>query len=615
MKERNAEQWEIDWIRSDYERLIASGTTKNIITKFRFDIAGITGLTEPQIRAITAWKLRGNGIVLKSQDFQNPSVTPEEIHIPHAVDTSFANTATNVIEDETPQPLTSVENQSENGAASKLETVFSEDSNLQKNVDIPLDPIAQSDISTTVISSDERIDIDIPIQTALVMSNEDHSETITSTNEESQDEEFGSESSNSNGEHMNYNYEIKNKWRERWGRYLLERMTEIDRRNARVLCFPGKMGIEADMYISLGFKPENLFCVEGGDADAQRCFSEEMKKRGIEPHIGRLKNVVSAKDGPFDVISLDLLGSHSRELIYSVMQIATPEKSHVLVNWMASRENQFNQTTLKMLYTRMNAMGTNFDEFCDIEDMDVDDDDIQNKSITNARELVGYNVMRKIGEAIDSYWMYKQKIHLLEVSEETKNALPPDIPEITKQNAQKHLELNLSLRMVQRGIASVLNSYSSRGSTYSAMLRNVGIQSIFGTPIVCDVERVQYQSSGKSRRIYLSDFGTIYRPIRDYSNMKHTARFLIDVAIDVANYKERSGTMTIRDKNGRKVSDNNLHRSFAISYEDSESRLSTSLKLANIHLDAERLEEIENRVGSIDCKIKDIYQSKRELIE
>lgn len=55
-KEREAEQWEKDWIRLEFERLVSAKATALVIDTFRREVADLLGLSYQQVKAIGAWK-------------------------------------------------------------------------------------------------------------------------------------------------------------------------------------------------------------------------------------------------------------------------------------------------------------------------------------------------------------------------------------------------------------------------------------------------------------------------------------------------------------------------------------------------------------------------------
>ncbi|MBM0103200.1 tetratricopeptide repeat protein [Steroidobacter sp. S1-65] len=74
---------------------------------------------------------------------------------------------------------------------------------------------------------------------------------------------------------------------------------------ARVLCFPGREGLEVPIYCGLGVPPENIVCIE-----KDRCFANELKRRkqGTKIHRQTLQDFLDDPPvGQFEIISLDTM--------------------------------------------------------------------------------------------------------------------------------------------------------------------------------------------------------------------------------------------------------------------------------------------------------------------
>lgn len=142
------------------------------------------------------------------------------------------------------------------------------------------------------------------------------------------------------GEHVDYDSEIKGKWRKTMQSFIDRHTDPRHRSHMRVLCLPGKQCLEIPVYTELGFRPENIVGVEGGDASARDTFIENATQFGIKPVVGDLEEYLSTTNDPFDVVSYDFLGPSCQK--YENIVSATPlrEDALLLLNLMMKRETR-----------------------------------------------------------------------------------------------------------------------------------------------------------------------------------------------------------------------------------------------------------------------------------
>ncbi len=114
---------------------------------------------------------------------------------------------------------------------------------------------------------------------------------------------------------INYNNEVKNKWRQKLKEFVDENTDVTKRKDMKVLCLPGVQCLEISLYLELGFRPENIVGVEAGvvkgkvDKEVLRKFEENAQKYGIQTRIGKLEKILEKEETVFDVVSLDFLGA------------------------------------------------------------------------------------------------------------------------------------------------------------------------------------------------------------------------------------------------------------------------------------------------------------------
>jgi len=141
------------------------------------------------------------------------------------------------------------------------------------------------------------------------------------------------------GEHFEYDNEAKIEWRRKLQAFINKNTDPSERANMRVLCMPGKKCLEIPVYTELGFRPENIVGVEGGDSAAREEFARRANELGIEGRLGRLEKGVVQDDLPFDLVSLDFLGAMCPTYLKVLATTPLSNRSIVCINAMAKRED------------------------------------------------------------------------------------------------------------------------------------------------------------------------------------------------------------------------------------------------------------------------------------
>lgn len=142
----------------------------------------------------------------------------------------------------------------------------------------------------------------------------------------------------SEGAHIEYNNEIKNKWRAEVARTISEAIPAHKRAKMKVLCLPGKEWVEVtQIYLALGFRPENIYGVEREES-IRREFEENAKMLGCNSYFGTLDEFLEQNEVPLDFVSLDFLGPLGDDKLTILSKLKLSNKAYVLVNYMAQRE-------------------------------------------------------------------------------------------------------------------------------------------------------------------------------------------------------------------------------------------------------------------------------------
>lgn len=178
---------------------------------------------------------------------------------------------------------------------------------------------------------------------------------------------------------VNYNNEIKNKWRQKLKEFIDENTDKEKRATMKVLCLPWVECLEIPLYLELGFKPENIVWVESANVDpknlkpddiewlkkdaihfgisfelTKKCIREILSRKflnnasryWIQTRIWMLEKVLEIEETTFDVVSLDFLGPISKNTTDILTKIKTSTKTLILMNYLAKREGTISKNIL-----------------------------------------------------------------------------------------------------------------------------------------------------------------------------------------------------------------------------------------------------------------------------
>ncbi len=143
---------------------------------------------------------------------------------------------------------------------------------------------------------------------------------------------------------VNYNNEVKNKWRQKLKEFIDENTEKEKRKDMKVLCLPWIECLEIPLYLELGFKPENIVWVEAWiikwkkDIELIEKFKVNAKKYWIQTRIGKLEKILGTEDTVFDIVSLDFLGPVNNTTNQILESIKYAHRSIVLTNFQGKRE-------------------------------------------------------------------------------------------------------------------------------------------------------------------------------------------------------------------------------------------------------------------------------------
>jgi hypothetical protein len=140
-------------------------------------------------------------------------------------------------------------------------------------------------------------------------------------------------------------------------------------KNARVLCLPGENGREIEhVYRKLGFQDKNIVGVE---MDPHAARGVRIHYPGIDVREGDLHSavkaiVVSDKEEPFDVVSLDFCGQFSLDKLTCLRLLQTAGKLKnrcvIATNFFAGREKRHTQNVIRLEYSQAASEGESDEE-------------------------------------------------------------------------------------------------------------------------------------------------------------------------------------------------------------------------------------------------------------
>ena len=323
------------------------------------------------------------------------------------------------------------------------------------------------------------------------------------------------------GEHFNYNNENKRAWRKKIKEFIDANTTFEHRAKMRVLCLPGKLCLEIPIYLELGFKPENIVGVEGGDAKSREIFETNAQALGIDFRTARLEQVIKEETEPFDVVSLDFLGPICKSYMELLSNLYLSNRALLAVNFMAKRESQEIQANLRLagqvfLQDPCERSFSEFDDLINEHDLTYD--------LKTSRESGYITIIASTVGSLRSENNIFGNIH------------HPDVVVGTVERKS----MTEKVRAAQRMLSVIANYYFRiflTGSGYSrydvekiicAKILPFVTRSMRSYPFVRKNERYQYSSKsqdGLASTPFNSDFFVLDTPREVYSDCSETVNF------------------------------------------------------------------------------------------
>lgn len=443
----------------------------------------------------------------------------------------------------------------------------------------------------------------------------------------------GSDTQNSvksGAEHFNYDNERKERWRNKWAEFIESETTLDERERMKVLCLPGKMCLEIPAYLRLGFKPENITGVEGGDEEARVTFRRNANEYGIQSFEGKMEKFLETDTTRYDVVSLDFHGQLAAPAFKIARKILLARKALVLTNFMAKREQAEVQLTTVELQEMMRLTNDDFRKY-GAHALTIGEEKgketFNNKEfeLARARTLMGLGYHSNFGCLRQENRLWAEQVDAFPIHPEMEKKYEECGKLYSEQDRRlmfKRESIEIALKFFLEIVGKALRQHGMPEGTannMTFMLSALSLRGFFGTPFTKRMQSYRYISqSEKSASPFESDFAVLHTPLREYNEMRHTLAFILAGAASTMNaaiHNKPSGTLCMRNKDRlRLFADQRLSNSDFVSFEDEALGTSADLRVSKIFTDLKKYGDIYD--GCVSEKIdKNELVVPREIIE
>ncbi len=431
-------------------------------------------------------------------------------------------------------------------------------------------------------------------------------------------------------EHFNYDNERKERWRRKWEEFIDAETKPLERAAMKVLCLPGKMCLEIPLYLRLGFKPENITGVEGGDDEAKAMFRQNSDRYGIKGVEGRMEDFLEQDPTRYDVVSLDFPGQLSHASARIAQKTLLAPKALVLTNFMAKREQKIVQEGFARAQEMMRLSNEDFKKH-GVKALDVayqkgkEATDNNEFNLAQARTFGGlafhsnFGYLRSENRVCHKLFDSFPIPELMRERSDTfsRNYSPEDWDVILRREALE-ISTQIFLDTLERTLCgSGMPPASSRN--FSFMLQALGRRGFFGTPFTMGLKSYRYISqTEKAASPFESDFAVLHTPVREYEETRHTLSFLLAGASSIMQSlidEVPLGKMYVRDKRKQALLEGmKLSNSDTIHFDDHRDHSVCSIRLNKLFCDLRRYGDIYE--GSVTESLdKNTLIVPRETIE
>ncbi len=339
------------------------------------------------------------------------------------------------------------------------------------------------------------------------------------------------------GEHTDYDTDIKREWRKNLRSFLDANVPSELRARMNVLCMPGKECLEIPMYLELGFLPENIHGVEGGDRIARTQYILNATKYGIKPILGKLEEILPSYRVRYDVVSLDFTGPICQKYCEIAEKILLAERAFVMVNTLQKREQTGTQQRLaaghagmvKAIQMRQDFQRSHAEMFGRETPAELEADISDPFSLADWRGKVSHLVSIMGNDRTENWQVFASKVREL--------PLLDGIESTPFETNSERYRVNLSL-LIQPVIQSLIQTLKLHGffdvedleeAWKIAHLSNMVSSAVFGKTFVQRLEKRAYRTkAGEKEAEFHTDMAVLRSPRSLYKGVAPTVEFILE---------------------------------------------------------------------------------------
>ncbi len=357
------------------------------------------------------------------------------------------------------------------------------------------------------------------------------------------------------GAHMDYSFEAKEKWRQKWSEFLMKQTTPDQRKTMRVLCLPGKKCLEIPMYLDLGFQAENITGVEGGDTAAREEFAMNANRLGIRPILGEMREFLRTEVQPYDVASLDFHGQFSNKQIEILALLPLSKTTMILLNQQAKREGPATQQAMAFY-----AMyGGKIDGVVPENEWERRTEFARNLLASGTEEEMDKLRNLAPSEAIIRMTSAARKrLRLCKLPVDTQSFKLPSFSESVRSadledDRNLFAKAELTVKRVLNNMEGVLpDNDAMRRFAYAELTNFIMDRTLNIVWLVTALEQYAYKNPKGTR--FFSSFAKLYDPQDDLHGVRRTAQFCVNCCVEqFKNIKDKNseddpGKLVVRCK-------------------------------------------------------------------
>lgn len=375
---------------------------------------------------------------------------------------------------------------------------------------------------------------------------DDQERKLRDENESEDNKDLEKANSERDYEKMDYDYEIKNRWRKIIQQNIQSNFPLINPEQSRVLFFPGRHCHEAAIYHELGIPGKNqVGFIKDNNTNVIADFRDAADRFGIDGRVGDIERACIGGIGRFNIVSLDFPGEICDKYSRICGRIELEDKAIIIVNTMGKREKEQAKVMLGLADKSVNAgaFRQRLDsiavypgstpakrELARQQFSSVFNEKSENvpESRTNNAHILTVGSM---GRLQPRNWMFSDEIvRYMETHEWVREDKDPI-------RSLRSVATILS-GVIGKNLAGALMRYSWDKTKINRMLSlasgGLFLDTVFCRPHMLSLKKFQYTSEGRSRSPFNTDIAVLDTPRTAYENLKRTAHFLLQCFLSEA---------------------------------------------------------------------------------